>query len=177
MFGASRHLGPLQLSASPHHLTSVPNRVISRAVAPSLLSAYCLCEPGAPLVKGVSTNFRRPPHSVESELRALLAASRAISRGVSFAVTRVPQAIVEEVMASAVEQKVEQIIVEQLGVDESQVDNKASFVDDLGADSLDIVELVMAFEEAFELEIPDEDAEKIATVGDAVTYIEGKKKD
>jgi acyl carrier protein len=56
------------------------------------------------------------------------------------------------------------------------VDNKASFVDDLGADSLDIVELVMAFEEAFELEIPDEDAEKIATVGDAVTYIESKKK-
>ncbi len=79
-------------------------------------------------------------------------------------------------MASPVEQKVKQIIVEQLGVDESQVDNKASFVDDLGADSLDIVELVMAFEEAFELEIPDEDAEKIATVGDAVTYIESKKK-
>jgi acyl carrier protein len=86
------------------------------------------------------------------------------------------QAIVEEVMASPVEQKVKQIIVEQLGVDESQVENKASFVDDLGADSLDIVELVMAFEEAFELEIPDEDAEKIATVGDAVTYIESKKK-
>jgi 3-oxoacyl-[acyl-carrier-protein] synthase II len=78
-------------------------------------------------------------------------------------------------MASPVEQKVKQIIVEQLGVDESQVDNKASFVDDLGADSLDIVELVMAFEEAFELEIPDEDAEKIATVGDAVTYIEARK--
>jgi len=93
-----------------------------------------------------------------------------IQRGVAH------QDIVEEVMASPVEQKVKQIIVEQLGVDESQVDNKASFVDDLGADSLDIVELVMAFEEAFELEIPDEDAEKIATVGDAVTYIEGKKK-
>src|SRR5256885_17082992 len=67
----------------------------------------------------------------------------------------------------AVEQKVKQIIVEQLGVDESQVDNTASFVEDLGADSLDIVELVMAFEEAFEIEIPDEDAEKIATVKDA----------
>ena len=77
---------------------------------------------------------------------------------------------------SAADYKVKQIIVEQLGVDESQVDNKASFVDDLGADSLDIVELVMAFEEAFELEIPDEDAEKIGTVGDAVTYIENKKK-
>ena len=75
---------------------------------------------------------------------------------------------------AAVEQKVKQIIVEQLGVDESQVDNNASFVDDLGADSLDIVELVMAFEEAFELEIPDEDAEKIATVKDAVDYIEAK---
>ena len=68
----------------------------------------------------------------------------------------------------SVEQKVKQIIVEQLGVDESQVDMNASFVDDLGADSLDIVELVMAFEEAFELEIPDEDAEKITTVKDAV---------
>jgi acyl carrier protein len=71
----------------------------------------------------------------------------------------------------SVEQKVKQIIVEQLGVDESQVDNTASFVDDLGADSLDIVELVMAFEEAFEIDIPDEDAEKIA-----VDYIEAKKK-
>ena len=70
----------------------------------------------------------------------------------------------------AVEQKVKQIIVEQLGVDESQVDSNAS----LGADSLDIVELVMAFEEAFELEIPDEDAEKITTVKDAVEYIENK---
>ena len=74
----------------------------------------------------------------------------------------------------SVEQKVKQIIVEQLGVDESQVDNNASFVDDLGADSLDIVELVMAFEEAFELEIPDEHAEKITTVKDAVSYIEAK---
>jgi acyl carrier protein len=74
----------------------------------------------------------------------------------------------------SVEQKVKQIIVEQLGVDENQVDNTASFVDDLGADSLDIVELVMAFEEAFDLDIPDEDAEKITTVKDAVDYIEGK---
>jgi acyl carrier protein len=74
----------------------------------------------------------------------------------------------------SVEQKVKQIIVEQLGVDEGQVDASASFVDDLGADSLDIVELVMAFEEAFELDIPDEDAEKIATVKDAIEYIEAK---
>ena len=59
-------------------------------------------------------------------------------------------------------------------MDESQVDNNASFVEDLGADSLDIVELVMAFEEAFEIEIPDEDAEKIATVKDAIDYIEGR---
>ena len=74
----------------------------------------------------------------------------------------------------SVEQKVKKIIVEQLGVDENQVDASASFVDDLGADSLDIVELVMAFEEAFELDIPDEDAEKITTVKDAVEYIEAK---
>ena len=76
----------------------------------------------------------------------------------------------------SVEQKVKQIIVEQLGVDESAVDATASFVDDLGADSLDIVELVMAFEEAFEIDIPDEDAEKISTVKDAIDYIEAKKK-
>ncbi len=73
-----------------------------------------------------------------------------------------------------VEEKVKQIIVEQLGVDENQVDPSASFVDDLGADSLDIVELIMAFEEAFDVEIPDEDAEKIATVKDAIDYIEAK---
>ena len=76
----------------------------------------------------------------------------------------------------SVEEKVKQIIVEQLGVDESQVDLQASFVEDLGADSLDIVELVMAFEEAFEIDIPDEDAEKINTVKDAIDYIEAHKK-
>jgi len=72
---------------------------------------------------------------------------------------------------AAIEEKVKQIIVEQLGVDEGEVTANASFVDDLGADSLDTVELVMAFEEAFEIEIPDEDAEKIRTVKDAVDYI------
>jgi len=74
-------------------------------------------------------------------------------------------------MAST-EERVKQIIVEQLGVDDAEVTPAASFVDDLGADSLDTVELVMAFEEAFEIEIPDEDAEKIRTVQDAVSYIE-----
>ena len=74
-------------------------------------------------------------------------------------------------MAST-EDRVKQIIVEQLGVDEGEVTANASFVDDLGADSLDTVELVMAFEEAFDIEIPDEDAEKIRTVQDAVSYIE-----
>ena len=72
---------------------------------------------------------------------------------------------------AAVEDKVKQIVVEQLGVEESEVTMTASFVDDLGADSLDQVELVMAFEEAFDMEIPDEDAEKIRTVQDAVDYI------
>ena len=76
----------------------------------------------------------------------------------------------------SVEEKVKQIIVEQLGVDESQVDPSASFVEDLGADSLDIVELVMAFEEAFEIDIPDADAEKITTIKDAIDYIEAKIK-
>ena len=73
---------------------------------------------------------------------------------------------------ASVEERVKQIIVEQLGVDEGEVTTTASFVDDLGADSLDTVELVMAFEEAFGIEIPDEDAEKIATVKDAIEYIE-----
>jgi acyl carrier protein len=72
---------------------------------------------------------------------------------------------------AAVDDKVKQIIVEQLGVEEAEVTPNASFVDDLGADSLDTVELVMAFEEAFDIEIPDEDAEKIRTVQDAVAYI------
>ncbi len=72
-------------------------------------------------------------------------------------------------------EKVKKIIVEQLGVDEEEVTAKASFVDDLGADSLDTVELVMGFEEEFDIEIPDEDAEKITTVQDAVTYIDGHK--
>jgi acyl carrier protein len=73
---------------------------------------------------------------------------------------------------ASVEERVKQIIVEQLGVDEAEVTPTASFVDDLGADSLDTVELVMAFEESFGIEIPDEDAEKIATVKDAVSYID-----
>jgi acyl carrier protein len=68
--------------------------------------------------------------------------------------------------------KVKQIISEQLGVDEDEVTTTASFVDDLGADSLDQVELVMALEEKFEIEIPDEDAEKMRTVQDAIDYIE-----
>jgi len=67
---------------------------------------------------------------------------------------------------------VKQIVIEQLGVEEGEVTPTASFVDDLGADSLDRVELVMAFEEAFNLEIPDEDAEKISTVKEAVEYID-----
>jgi len=71
----------------------------------------------------------------------------------------------------SVEDKVKDIIVDQLGVDENQVTLEASFVDDLGADSLDTVELVMALEEEFDIEIPDEEAEKIATVQDATSYI------
>ena len=71
----------------------------------------------------------------------------------------------------SVEERVKEIIVEQLGVEASQVTDNAKFVEDLGADSLDTVELVMALEEEFSLEIPDEDAEKIVAVGDAIGYI------
>ena len=74
-----------------------------------------------------------------------------------------------------IEKVVKDIVVEQLGVDKSAVTEGASFVDDLGADSLDTVELVMAFEEKFGLEIPDEDAEKIRTVVEAIDYISKKK--
>ncbi len=67
--------------------------------------------------------------------------------------------------------RIKKIIVDQLGVDESKITENSSFIDDLGADSLDIVELIMAFEEEFDIEIPDEDAEKMKTVGDAVKYL------
>lgn len=72
--------------------------------------------------------------------------------------------------------RVKKVVVEQLEVSEEEVTPTASFVDDLGADSLDVVELVMGLEEEFDIEIPDEDAEKIATVGDAISYIDDKTK-
>lgn len=77
---------------------------------------------------------------------------------------------------ASIEDKVRKIIVEQLTVEEGELNDAASFVEDLGADSLDIVELVMTFEEEFDIEISDEDAEKIRTVGDAVGYIDKFKK-
>lgn len=76
----------------------------------------------------------------------------------------------------AVNPKVKEIIVDQLGVEADKVKMEASFIDDLGADSLDIVELVMAMEEEFDLEIPDEDAEKLKTVGDVASYLDSKGK-
>ena len=76
---------------------------------------------------------------------------------------------------SSIEQQVKSIVAEQLGVKEEEVTNDASFVDDLGADSLDTVELVMALEEEFETEIPDEEAEKITTVQQAIDYITARK--
>ena len=75
------------------------------------------------------------------------------------------------VETSVLETRVTDLIVEQLGVSKDEAEMKASFIDDLGADSLDIVELVMSLEEEFDVEIPDEDAEKIQTIGDAVSYL------
>lgn len=77
-------------------------------------------------------------------------------------------------MSNDLASKVKAIIVEKLGVDEDDITNDASFTNDLGADSLDTVELIMEFEKEFDVTIPDEDAEKIATVGDAVTYLQGQ---
>jgi len=76
----------------------------------------------------------------------------------------------------AIEERVKEIIVDQLGVDPGEVTDEAHFIEDLGADSLDTVELVMAFEDEFKIEIPDEDAEKITTVGSAVKYLASKMK-
>ncbi|HEX9880808.1 MAG TPA: acyl carrier protein [Candidatus Binatia bacterium] len=78
-------------------------------------------------------------------------------------------------MAASVDERVKEIVCEQLGVSDEEVTPQASFIDDLGADSLDIVELVMALEEEYEMEISDEDAEKIKTVQDIVSYIEAHK--
>jgi len=74
----------------------------------------------------------------------------------------------------ALEERVKEIIVDQLGVDPGEVTDKAHFIEDLGADSLDTVELVMAFEDEFKIEIPDDDAEKITTVGSAIEYLKNK---
>jgi acyl carrier protein len=79
------------------------------------------------------------------------------------------------ILMSDISERVKKIVVEHLGVEESKVTPEASFIDDLGADSLDTVELVMAFEEAFGVEIPEDAAEKISTVRDAVDYIEKQK--
>ncbi len=79
-------------------------------------------------------------------------------------------------MSIDIEKRVKEIVAEQLGVNIEQVTNEASFVDDLGADSLDTVELVMALEDAFEIEIPDEEAEKIGTIQQAIDYINAHKK-
>ncbi len=76
---------------------------------------------------------------------------------------------------SEIVEKVKEIIVEKLGVDESEVTNEANFTNDLGADSLDTVELIMEFESAFDIEIPDDEAENISTVGEAIAYIEKAK--
>ena len=74
----------------------------------------------------------------------------------------------------ALQERVSEIIVEQLGVSSAEVSPEASFIDDLGADSLDIVELIMAMEEEFDVEIPDDDAEKMQTIGDAINYLKSK---
>jgi acyl carrier protein len=89
---------------------------------------------------------------------------------------RLPQKLEEIGTMSSIEERVKKIVVEQLGVNETEVTSEASFVDDLGADSLDTVELVMALEEEFDCEIPDDQAEKITTVKQAIDYINANLK-
>jgi acyl carrier protein len=91
------------------------------------------------------------------------------------AAARASQKLTEEASMSETNDRVKKIVVEHLGVDAEKVTEEASFIDDLGADSLDIVELVMAFEEEFGVEIPDDAAEKITTVKDAIDYIDQNK--
>jgi acyl carrier protein len=88
---------------------------------------------------------------------------------------KIPNQALTAMSEKTTEEKVKDIIVEQLGVNPEQVTREASFIEDLGADSLDTVELVMAFEEEFSIEVPDEDAEKLQKVGDVIDYIEGKQ--
>jgi acyl carrier protein len=100
--------------------------------------------------------------------RAALGNSRVSGKIRRFKTNGIPAG---RVVMENVEQRVKKIVAEQLGVNEAEIKNESSFVDDLGADSLDTVELVMALEEEFETEIPDEDAEKITTVQQAVDYV------
>ena len=102
-------------------------------------------------------------------------AVRLLSAGGSFFQPQEVKTTEDQPLMSTVEQQVKAIVAEQLGVKQEQVTNDASFVDDLGADSLDTVELVMALEEEFEIEIPDEDAEKITTVHQAIDYINERR--
>jgi acyl carrier protein len=97
-----------------------------------------------------------------------------VTRGAANVVTVLRKTDKENNMSSNLENRVKEIIVEQLGVNAEQVTPEASFIDDLGADSLDTVELIMAFEEEFGSEIPDEDAEKLSSVGKVLEYLKGK---
>ena len=94
----------------------------------------------------------------------------------TFAACRIRKTQKKTVIMSEIESKVKSIIVDKLGVDEAEVKNEASFANDLGADSLDTVELIMEFEKEFQIQIPDDQAEKISTVGDAIAYIEANVK-
>jgi acyl carrier protein len=97
-----------------------------------------------------------------------------VTSGAANVVTVLRKTDKENNMSSNLENRVKEIIVEQLGVNAEQVTPEASFIDDLGADSLDTVELIMAFEEEFGSEIPDEDAEKLSSVGKVLEYLKGK---
>ena len=139
--------------------------------------------PGGSKPEGVSNPAQRakPPRRGSDAAQASKSIDKITNCFTCDAVTRelslpLPNKPTEFMADKTTEEKVKDIIVEQLGVNPEQVTPQASFIEDLGADSLDIVELVMAFEEEFSVEVPDEDAEKLQTVGDVIKYIEERAK-
>ena len=166
-----REVGRVWTPARPHPTSS----------ASKTATAWLLCSPPPPMLMMTNKELPADTRPLHTPAFALHSPRRSVFLSMAVLTTRTYiQILIADVNRrnemAAVDEKVKQIIVEQLQVDEAEVTPGASFQEDLGADSLDVVELVMQFEEAFDIQIPDEDAEKIKTVKDAVDYIEKNQK-